>query len=212
MSFQADYVAVSFPKNATDMEMARQLCNVAAAPYRHKPGLIAKIERAEAIPAWKKFESQRTALGGAGRPGGGSGNEAVPALQKKMIRMARDMDKLLITATQMMESMIANPVPTRAEVSDGLMLQPDGTDAVMPSVETAAGGIPWKPCRRWPRFALQSRRRRMRNRMDFTGRTFPVSIRSIAMGALFTAHHLGAKAISRQDGQWFYGALDEPPP
>ena len=50
MSFQADYVAVSFPKNATDMEMARQLCNVAAAPYRHKPGLIAKIERAEAIP------------------------------------------------------------------------------------------------------------------------------------------------------------------
>ena len=50
MSFQADYVAVSFPKNATDMEMARQLCNVAAAQYRHKPGLIAKIERAEAIP------------------------------------------------------------------------------------------------------------------------------------------------------------------
>jgi pyruvate kinase len=50
MSFQADYVAVSFPKNATDMEMARQLCNVAAAEYRHKPGLIAKIERAEAIP------------------------------------------------------------------------------------------------------------------------------------------------------------------
>jgi pyruvate kinase len=52
MSFQADYVAVSFPKNATDMEMARQLCNVAAAEYRHKPGLIAKIERAEAIPTW----------------------------------------------------------------------------------------------------------------------------------------------------------------
>ena len=50
MSFQADYVAVSFPKNATDMEMARQLCNVAAAQYKHKPGLIAKIERAEAIP------------------------------------------------------------------------------------------------------------------------------------------------------------------
>ena len=139
MQFQADYVAVSFPKNATDMEMARQLCNVAAAEYRHKPGLIAKIERAEAIP---HLESILRASDGIMVARGDLavevGNAAVPALQKKMIRMARDMDKVVITATQMMESMITNPVPTRAEVSDVANAVLDGTDAVMLSAETAA--------------------------------------------------------------------------
>ena len=72
MSFQADYVAVSFPKNATDMEMARQLCNVAAAEFRHKPAMIAKIERAEAIPGCEEIlRRQRRHHGGARRPGGG---------------------------------------------------------------------------------------------------------------------------------------------
>ena len=71
MSFQADYVAVSFPKNATDMEMARQLCNVAGEEYGHKPGLIAKIERAEAIPKLEEIlRGQRRHHGGARRPGG----------------------------------------------------------------------------------------------------------------------------------------------
>jgi pyruvate kinase len=71
MQFQADYVAVSFPKNATDMEMARQLCNVAAAEFDHKPGLIAKIERAEAIPKLGDPAGQRRHHGRARRPGGG---------------------------------------------------------------------------------------------------------------------------------------------
>ncbi|MCC2635877.1 MAG: pykA [Ramlibacter sp.] len=119
MSFQADYVAVSFPKNATDMEMARQLCNVAAAEFRHKPALIAKIERAEAIP---NLESILRASDGIMVARGDLavevGNAAVPALQKRMIRLAREHDKVVITATQMMESMISAPVPTRAEVSD----------------------------------------------------------------------------------------------
>ncbi|MCB1988032.1 MAG: pyruvate kinase, partial [Burkholderiaceae bacterium] len=115
MSFQADYVAVSFPKNATDMEMARQLCNVAAAPYRHKPGLIAKIERAEAIPRLEEIlRASDGIMVARGDLAVEVGNAVVPALQKKMIRMARDMDKVVITATQMMESMITNPVPTRA--------------------------------------------------------------------------------------------------
>src|SRR5213076_2662978 len=140
MSFQADYVAVSFAKTATDMEMARQLCNVAAAEFGHKPGMIAKIERAEAIP---KLEEILRASDGIMVARGDLavevGNAAVPALQKKMIRLARQCDKVVITATQMMESMITNPVPTRAEVSDVANAVLDGTDAVMLSAETAAG-------------------------------------------------------------------------
>ena len=143
MQFQADYVAVSFPKNATDMEMARQLCNVAAAEYRHKPGLIAKIERAEAIP---HLESILRASDGIMVARGDLavevGNAAVPALQKKMIRMARDMDKVVITATQMMESMIDRTKPNRSEVSDVANAVLEGADAVMLSGETATGQYP----------------------------------------------------------------------
>ncbi|MFZ9136204.1 MAG: pyruvate kinase, partial [Hylemonella sp.] len=143
MAFQADYVAVSFPQSATDMEMARQLCNVAAAPFGHKPHLIAKIERAEAIP---KLEEILRASDGIMVARGDLaievGNAAVPALQKRMIRLAHDMDKTVITATHMMESMVNNPVPTRAEVSDVANAVLDGTDAVMTSAETAAGRYP----------------------------------------------------------------------
>ena len=143
MSFQADYVAVSFPKNATDMEMARQLCNVAAAEYNHKPGLIAKIERAEAIP--KLLEILLASDGimvARGDLAVEVGNAIVPGLQKRMIKLAREHDRVVITATQMMESMITNPVPTRAEVSDVANAVLDGTDAVMLSAETAAGKYP----------------------------------------------------------------------
>ena len=130
MSFQADYVAVSFPKNATDMEMARQLCNVAAAEYRHKPGLIAKIERAEAIPHLEAIlRASDGIMVARGDLAVEVGNAGGACAAKKMIRMARDMDKVVITATQMMESMITNPVPTRAEVSGVANAVLDGTDA-----------------------------------------------------------------------------------
>src|SRR3954464_5545175 len=143
MSFQADYVAVSFPKTATDMEMARQLCNVAGADYRHRPALIAKIERAEAIPNLEQIlKASDGIMVARGDLAVEVGNAAVPALQKRMIKMARAGDKVVITATQMMESMIVNPVPTRAEVSDVANAVLDGTDAVMLSAETAAGKFP----------------------------------------------------------------------
>jgi len=143
MSFQADYVAVSFPKNAIDMEMARQLCNVAAAEYGHKPGMIAKIERAEAIPRLEEILLASDGIMVArGDLAVEVGNAAVPALQKRMIKLAREHDKVVITATQMMESMISNPVPTRAEVSDVANAVLDGTDAVMLSAETASGKYP----------------------------------------------------------------------
>ena len=197
MSFQADYVAVSFPKNATDMEMARQLCNVAAAEYRHKPGLIAKIERAEAIPHLEAILRVSDGIMVArGDLAVEVGNAAVPALQKKMIRMARDMDKVVITATQMMESMITNPVPTRAEVSDVANAVLDGTDAVMLSAETAAGRYPLETVEEMATIcAAAEAAEDHKLDADFTGQTFGRIDQSIAMGALFTAHHLGAKAI-----------------
>ena len=197
MSFQADYVAVSFPKNATDMEMARQLCNVAAAQYKHKPGLIAKIERAEAIP--NLAEILRVSDGimvARGDLAVEVGNAAVPALQKRMIKMARAQDKVVITATQMMESMILNPVPTRAEVSDVANAVLDGTDAVMLSAETAAGKFPLETIIEMANICLEAEKAEYKEiDADFTGKQFARIDQSIAMGALFTASHLGAKAI-----------------
>src|SRR6218665_337168 len=197
MGFQADYVAVSFPKNATDMEMARQLCTVAASEQRHKPGLIAKIERAEAIPHLQAILRVSDGIMVArGDLAGEVGNAPVPALQKKMIRMARDMDKLVITATQMMESMITNPVPTRAEVSDVANAVLDGTDAVMLSAETAAGRSPLETVTEMATIcAAAEAAEEHRLDADFTGQTFDRIDQSIAMGAPFTAHHLGAPAI-----------------
>ncbi|KAF1048232.1 pyruvate kinase [Xylophilus sp.] len=197
MGFQADYVAVSFPKNATDMEMARQLCNVAAAEYRHKPGLIAKIERAEAIPRLEEILRVSDGIMVArGDLAVEVGNAAVPALQKRMIRLAREHDKVVITATQMMESMITNPVPTRAEVSDVANAVLDGTDAVMLSAETAAGRYPLETVQEMAAICSAAEAAEDRGLdADFSGLTFSRIDQSIAMGALFTAHHLGAKAI-----------------
>ena len=197
MAFKADYVAVSFPKNATDMEMARQLCNVAAADFDHRPGLIAKIERAEAIP--KLLEILLASDGimvARGDLAVEVGNAAVPALQKRMIKLAREHDKVVITATQMMESMITNPMPTRAEVSDVANAVLDGTDAVMLSAETAAGKYPLETVLEMAKICHAAEGHDpVKLDADFTGKTFDRIDQSIAMGALFTAYHLGAKAI-----------------
>jgi pyruvate kinase len=197
MAFRADYVAVSFPKSATDMEMARQLCLVAAAEFNHMPDLIAKIERAEAIP---KLEEILLASDGIMVARGDLavevGNAAVPALQKRMIKLAREHDKVVITATQMMESMITNPVPTRAEVSDVANAVLDGTDAVMLSAETAAGKYPLETVIEMAKICHAAEGGDPAELdADFTGKTFHRIDHAIAMGALFTAHHLGAKAI-----------------
>lgn len=197
MSFQADYVAVSFPKNATDMEMARQLCNVAAAEFRHKPALIAKIERAEAIPNLEAIlKASDGIMVARGDLAVEVGNAAVPALQKRMIRLARELDKVTITATQMMESMITNPVPTRAEVSDVANAVLDGTDAVMTSAETASGRYPVETVQEMANICAEAEMAEdVKLDADFSGMTFSRIDHSIAMGALFTAYHLGCKAI-----------------
>ena len=197
MAFQADFVAVSFPKNSTDMEMARQLANVAGEPYRHKPAMIAKIERCEAIPALESIlRASDGIMVARGDLAVEVGNAAVPALQKKMIRMAREMDKITITATQMMESMIVNPVPTRAEVSDVANAVLDGTDAVMTSAETATGKYPVETIEAMASIALEAERAEdVALDADFTNKRFGRIDQSIAMAALFTAYHLGCKAI-----------------
>ncbi|MFT7721374.1 MAG: pyruvate kinase [Roseateles sp.] len=197
MSFQCEYLAVSFPKNATDMEMARQLANVAGEPWRHKPAMIAKIERYEAIPHLEAIlKASDGIMVARGDLAVEVGNAAVPALQKRMIKLARELDKVAITATQMMESMIVNPVPTRAEVSDVANAVLDGTDAVMLSAETAAGKFPVETIEQMAAIALEAERAEFVTLdTDFAGRQFGRIDQSIAMGALFTAHHLGCKAI-----------------
>ncbi|MEX1168043.1 MAG: pyruvate kinase, partial [Hydrogenophaga sp.] len=197
MALKADYVAVSFPKNATDMELARQLCNVAGAETGHKPALIAKIERAEAIPELANILKVSDGIMVArGDLAVEVGNARVPGLQKHMIKLARQMDKVVITATQMMESMILNPVPTRAEVSDVANAVLDGTDAVMLSAETAAGKYPLETIKEMANICFEAEKTDHDPlEDDFLGATFDRIDHAIAMGALFTAHHLKAKAI-----------------
>ncbi|MGQ9724587.1 MAG: pyruvate kinase, partial [Tepidimonas sp.] len=196
MALRADYVAVSFPKNAQDMLLARRLCEEAA-PDGHHPGLIAKIERAEAIPELEAILAVSDGIMVArGDLAVEVGNAAVPALQKRMIALAREHDRLVITATQMMESMIHAPVPTRAEVSDVANAVLDGTDAVMLSAETAAGRYPLQTVREMARICVAAEQA-YHDALDhdFVGKTFARIDQSIALGALFIASHLQARAI-----------------
>ncbi|RXZ36582.1 pyruvate kinase [Oxalobacteraceae bacterium CAVE-383] len=198
MNFQADYLAVSFPKNSSDMQMARQLADLAGEPYGHKPMLIAKIERVEAIPALQEIlDASDGIMVARGDLAVEVGNAAVPGLQKRMIKMARVSNKLTITATQMMESMIHNAVPTRAEVSDVANAVLDGTDAVMTSAETASGRYPVETVEAMSAICLEAEKfEECKLDADFLNMQFTRIDQSIAYGALFTAYHLGVKAIA----------------
>ncbi len=192
----ADYLAVSFPKGGRDMYMARELARAAGG----KALLIAKIERAEAVER-AALEDILAASDGIMVARGDLavevGDAAVPALQKRMIRLAREHNRLTITATQMMESMIASPVPTRAEVSDVANAVLDGTDAVMLSAETAAGRYPVETVEAMSRICVAAEKSApVTLDRDFLDRVFTRIDQSIAMAALFTAYHLKVKAIA----------------
>lgn len=189
-----DFVAVSFPKSAADMYMARQLLRAAGSEAM----LIAKIERTEAVANLNEIlDASDGIMVARGDLAVEVGDAAVPALQKKMIRSARDLNKLTITATQMMESMIASPVPTRAEVSDVANAVLDGTDAVMLSAETASGKFPVEVVEAMSRVCLEAEKSaEIGLDREVLDRVFTRIDQSIAMAAIWTAYHLKVKAIA----------------
>lgn len=136
---EVDYVAVSFPRNAKDMECARKFL----LEYGSEAGVVAKVERTEAVANIEEIIKASDAIMVArGDLAVEIGDENVPAVQKMIIRLTRELDKIVITATQMMESMITSSTPTRAEVSDVANAVLDGTDVVMLSAESAVGEYP----------------------------------------------------------------------
>ncbi|MDX9873384.1 MAG: pyruvate kinase [Spongiibacteraceae bacterium] len=192
----ADFVAVSFPRSAEDMQRARQLMLDAGGHAL----MIAKIERAEAtqervlVQILKASDGIMVARGDLAVE---VGDAAVPALQKWMIGLARKYNKLTITATQMMESMISSPLPTRAEVSDVANAVLDGTDAVMLSAETAAGRYPVETVEAMSRICKEAEKFDPTTLdQDFLSLELERVDQSIAMAALVTAHQLRAKAIA----------------
>ena len=190
----ADFLAVSFPKGASDMYMARQLMLACGGHAL----TIAKIERVEAVAALEEILDASDGLMVArGDLAVEVGDAAVPALQKRMIRLAREKNKLAITATQMMESMIHAPTPTRAEVSDVANAVLDGTDAVMLSAETAIGHYPVETVESMARICLAAEKSMMITLdHEFLDRHFTRIDQSIAMAVLFAAYHLNVKAVA----------------
>jgi pyruvate kinase len=193
-SLNVDFVAVSFPKSGADMRQARQLLRDAGSDAL----VIAKIERVEAV---ENLEDILHATDGIMVARGDLavevGDAAVPALQKRMIRMAREHNRFAITATQMMESMITSPVPTRAEVSDVANAVLDGTDAVMLSAETASGAYPVQAVEAMVRVCVAAEQSQtVTLDTHFLDQVFTRIDQSISMAALFTAFHLKVKAIA----------------
>ncbi|MDH3646330.1 MAG: pyruvate kinase [Gammaproteobacteria bacterium] len=188
-----DYVAISFPRGAEDVQEARRLLRAAGGD-----GLIvAKIERAEAVENIDSIIQVSDAVMVArGDLGVEIGDAELPGVQKDIISRARDANRVVITATQMMESMIESPIPTRAEVLDVANAVIDGTDAVMLSQETAAGKHPVKVIETVVRVCLGAERQRetqiSRHRIDAH---FERIDEAIAMATMYSANHLDVRAI-----------------
>ncbi len=193
-ALNVDFVAVSFPKTGADMRQTRQLLHEAGSDAL----VIAKIERVEAIDNLQDIlHATDGVMVARGDLAVEVGDAAVPALQKRIIRMAREANRFVITATQMMESMISSPVPTRAEVSDVANAVLDGTDAVMLSAETASGAYPVAAVEAMVRVCVAAESsHEVKVDAHFLDRTFTRIDQSIAMAALFTAVHMKVKAIA----------------
>lgn len=193
-----DYLAVSFPRSAEDMHEARRLLGEAGAEI----GLVAKLERAEAVATDETLDgiilASEAVMVARGDLGVEIGDEELIGTQKRIIKHARSLDRAVITATQMMESMIEAPLPTRAEVFDVANAVLDATDAVMLSAETAAGEYPVETVEAMARVCLGAERERVAQSSEHRiHEVFSRADETIALSAMYAANHLrGAAAIA----------------
>jgi pyruvate kinase len=201
----ADYLAVSFPRNADDMHEARRRLRAAGSDAR----LVAKIERTEAITNLEEIIAASDAiLIARGDLGVEIGDAELPGLQKLITRKSLEQNRLVITATQMMQSMVESPIPTRAEVLDVANSVFDGTDAVMLSAETAVGRHPQTVVEAMNRICLGAERHDdTRPNRDYLNVQFERIDQAIAMAAMYMATHVSVQAIlalteSGSTAQW----------
>ncbi|MWJ27896.1 pyruvate kinase [Halomonas sp. ZH2S] len=193
-----DYLAVSFPRSAADMQEARQLLGEAGKEI----GLIAKVERAEAVADDETLDgiikASEAVMVARGDLGVEIGDAQLIGVQKRMIKRARSLNRVVITATQMMESMISAPLPTRAEVFDVANAVLDGTDAVMLSAETAAGDFPVETVEAMDRLCLGAERERSAQESGHRiHQGFSRIDETVALSAMYAANHLeGVAAIA----------------
>ncbi len=192
-----DYVAVSFPRSGNDLREARALLDAAGSSAE----IIAKVERAETVASPEALDEIIQACDGVmvarGDLGVEIGDAELIGVQKHIIRRARELNRVVITATQMMETMIENPMPTRAEVFDVANAILDGTDAVMLSAETAAGKHPVEVVAAMTRICQGAEKHQLSRRTPtgITQRCERID-ETIARSAMYTANHLvGVKAI-----------------
>jgi pyruvate kinase len=191
--WKADFLAVSFPRTAADIERARGLLRDAGWDAL----IVAKIERAEAIDNLAEIiRASDVVMVARGDLGVEIGEAELPGVQKRIITLTREMNRVTITATQMMESMISNPIPTRAEVLDVANAVMDGTDAVMLSAETATGRYPVKAVEAMARICVAAERQRTPERsLASLDQHFERIDEAIAMATMYTAQHMHADAI-----------------
>ena len=193
---RADYVALSFPISGDDVRETKELLVKADC----KAGVISKIERAESLEEETIQDIINESAGimvARGDLGVEIGDAQLPAQQKRLIQMARANDRIVITATQMLESMIENPIPTRAEVFDVANAVLDGTDAVMLSAETAAGNFPENAVRTMAEVCLEAEKNRIAKESQHRlNESFEYVDETIAMSAMYAANHLGAKVVA----------------
>lgn len=190
----ADYVAISFPRCADDLHEARRLLREAGSDA----GIIAKVERAEALEVIDEIIlASDGVMVARGDLGVEIGDANLPAVQKHMIKRARELNRVAITATQMMESMIDNPIPTRAEVFDVANAVYDGTDAIMLSAETASGKYPEKAVAAMHRICIEAEKQRSVRVSDHRIDTqFQRVDEAIAMSAMYMANHSKINGIA----------------
>jgi pyruvate kinase len=189
-----DYVALSFARSADDVNLCRDYVRKAGSDA----GIVTKVERADAITNIDEIiKSSDVIMVARGDLGVELGDAELPAIQKSIIKKARALNKVVITATQMMESMIDNPIPTRAEVFDVANAVLDGTDAVMLSGETAIGRYPVKVVQAMSRICEHAELQREALKSDHrVNLTFGRVDEAIAMATMYTANHLDVAAIA----------------